>query len=160
MSLLSLPNPTKSISVNFPITKVKEAMSLVPKVKDGYTLAKSNEILNSFEFLKSETLSFGSTFQVNLEEVSETKTLIQVLGKRTVGTINQAHEASQVTRGLDEIFEGVAELLGSENMTARAEETAKAITKKKSGFFYIVGQMFKWSFILTVGLLMLVYVFS
>lgn len=160
MSLLSLPNPTKSVTVNFSADKVKESLKLVSKVKDGFKLSNENAILGTFEFLKLETLSAGSTFEVTVEEVDSSKSKINILGRRTVGTINQAHEASKVNRGINDIYESISELLSSDNMAAKAEETAKAITKKKSGFFYIVGQMIKWSFILIVGLLMLVYVFS
>jgi len=160
MSLLSLPNPTKSITVNFAVAKVRESLNLIPKVKRGFNLTKENEILGMFEFSKLETLSAGSTFEVTVEEVASNKSKVTILGKRTVGTINQAHEASKVDRGINDLFEGVAELLGSDNMIAKAEEISKAVSKKRSNPFSIVGRFIKWLFIFIFVLLMIAYVLA
>lgn len=74
MAILAIPNPKKSLTVDFPLSQVKQAVQLIPALNSKYKLHESTEAFNQYTFAASETLNLGSYVDINLSSNSETRT--------------------------------------------------------------------------------------
>lgn len=147
-------NPIKTVNVNFPIDKVKQALEFVDKSSPNFTLKASNNILNSYKFGNRDGFSMigeGNVVDVNLDTVEENKTSIQIEGSRLIGAINSTTENMSVKDGMDELLTLVSKLISSDNMERVSTELAESTKKTKSLFNYM-GSVIKWTAIIGAGL--------
>jgi hypothetical protein len=120
-----IPNPTKSITIDFPISKIKEAVEGIPS-RFQSTLTEKDETLNMYKFDVGEFLSFGSYININLSEISENKTQIIVEICRKIGAFDQSFEISAANRHIENTLKAI-----SKNVT---DGTAEIVTKTVLNF--------------------------
>jgi len=118
-----VPNPIKSIVVDFTISEIKNCLSKIPKhFSNKYTLDKHNDLLNQSTFSALEFLSLGVYIDVNLNYVSETKTNIVVEVRRKIGAFDQTFEVQKANQHIENIFNGISVLLTNVRKAAIAVE--------------------------------------
>lgn len=89
MALSMIPNPKKTVVIDFSITEIKNAIVKIPSQFDkNYTLDKQNDLLNQFTFSATEFLSLGVYVDINLNYVTETKTSIEIEVRRKIGAFD------------------------------------------------------------------------
>lgn len=102
----AVPNPKKSIVIDFPISRVSETILFIQNTKDKkYKLYNSNEVLKLYTFEALEFLSLGVYIDVHLSESTEDKTQIDIEVRRKVGAFDKSYEVSQANEHILKIFE-------------------------------------------------------
>ncbi len=107
MAFFALPNPTKEVTVKFPIDKVRTSINEVITSLNIYRLLEEDEITNRFRiFIKSEgisliTMDMGQHLDITLNEISPDSTKLSFEISRAVGVIDQLHEANRAAESLN-----------------------------------------------------------
>lgn len=108
MAVFAIPNPKKTIQVDFPIEKVKLSVQNISLRNDKYKFSKANEIFNQYTYESLEFLSLGVFIDINLNKINEDKTEITVEIRRKIGTFNQSHEITKANQHIEKTFECIA----------------------------------------------------
>jgi hypothetical protein len=108
----AIPNPTKTIQVNYPNKQVQDAVdNLLETMKqyrmDGYIFHTKDEVLNTYIFRKGEILSFGVEIHINLNPVGE-QTAVNVEVQRVIGAFDRPHEIGLANQYLKEVFQAIS----------------------------------------------------
>lgn len=108
----AIPNPTRSITLNYSVDHVTEVLNELPEVHktmriEGYTLQEKNPTIMQWKFQKTEFLSLGSLIIIHLEEVGE-RTKMSVEVTRVIGAFDSWVEVQNANRHLDVIYKSVA----------------------------------------------------
>jgi hypothetical protein len=108
----AIPNPQRSITLNYPVDHVTEVLNELGEVHkvmriEGYTLQEKNPTILQWKFQKTEFLSLGSIIIVHLEEVGD-RTKMSVEVTRVLGAFDSWVEVQNANKHLDVIFKSVA----------------------------------------------------
>lgn len=124
MSFGMIPNPKKSVVVDFSVYEIKSALIKLPKYfANKYTLDKQNDLMNQYTFGALEFLSLGVYIDINLNYVSETKTNIIVEVRRKIGAFDQTFEVQKANQHIEKMFSGISVLLTNIRKNAVTVET-------------------------------------
>ena len=134
--LHSIPNPTRKITVNFSIDKVKQAIKDFPLLKKKYNLFEAHDTIGFYKLDALEFLSFGVYVDINLSEISETKTEIAIEIRRKVGTFDEWQEVSRAGDHINNLITGLGQLLEKPELSgqlqkAKVEKEAQLEIEKK-----------------------------
>lgn len=125
-----IPNPQKTLTINFSIERIKEALRLchwyLEDIKNDK--CKYDDILNIYTLSFSETLSLGSNMVISLNAVEPQKTIINIEMQRVCGSYNSSVEVDYANRQINLLCETISKILGM-----RTED----IDKLKSGNLHI-----------------------
>ncbi|QOW09562.1 hypothetical protein Q73A0000_03875 [Kaistella flava (ex Peng et al. 2021)] len=110
MAVFAIPNPKKTIQVDFPIEKIKKSILNIPLLNKNYRFSSSNEIFNQFTFESFEFLSVGVFLDFHLNSISENKTEINLEIRRKIGSFNQPAEITNANNHIDKLFKYIAQL--------------------------------------------------
>ncbi len=138
-----IPNPKKTITIDFPLDKVKVSIERVEKLDKKYKFTKSNPIFNQTTFEATEFLSLGVYIDINLSSVNENKTEITIEIRRKIGSFDQSHEVSNANKHIDTMFEIIGKgLTYNDTEFAQLTEAANVQTevkgKKKTKWVWII----------------------
>lgn len=111
MAVFAIPNPKKSLSVDFPIERVRQGVKNLYLINKKYRLFSSNEIFNQYTYESYEFLSLGVYIDINLNSLSESKTEITIEIKRKLGTFNESHEVTHANNHITNIVNYIAQLV-------------------------------------------------
>jgi hypothetical protein len=135
---IMIPNPKKEVQVDYPIGDVKSAFQKFPQVNGKYTLESYNEIMKMFQFSSFEFMSLGVFVDVSLNQISETKTKIDIEVKRKVGAFDEWYEVQQANTHIDTILKDVSEIILNPNIevstTSQKSQTNKNLAWKVLGW--------------------------
>ena len=115
MAVFAIPNPKKSIQVDFPIEKIKKSILNIQLLNKNYKFSTSNEIFNQFTFESSEFLSVGVFLDFHLNAINENKTEINLEIRRKLGSFNQPVEITNANNHIDKLFKYIAQLTSMSN---------------------------------------------
>lgn len=141
----AIPNPTKSLTIQFPLGQVKIAARNINKVMSFCHFREENEIFNSYKFSRTEFLSFGALINIHLKKVDELTTQIDIEISRQMGAFDDWVEVSKANRHLDETMNAISEILTNgvpQKQTEVTSEVGKISDKKVSmveGLATIIG---------------------
>jgi hypothetical protein len=108
MAVFAIPNPKKSLTIDFPIEQVKKGVNNLYLIDNEYKLFNSNEIFNQYTFESLEFLSLGVYIDINLSNINENKTEITIEVRRKIGTFNQSHEVTNANNHIQLIIENLS----------------------------------------------------
>jgi hypothetical protein len=137
----AIPNPKKTLSIDFPLSKVKETVVLITNTTDKkYKLTSKNEILNLFTFEALEFLSLGVFIDVSLSSVSETKTQIEIEVRRKVGAFDKSYEVTKANEHITKVLEliSMAVVLTDEQIEKQKANIASIAPEKKGCMVTII----------------------
>jgi hypothetical protein len=108
----AIANPTKSLSLNFPIDVVKDVVKnlvnhLSAKGYNGYTKETDDDIISRYKFAKSEFLSLGSYINIMIDG-DDTKTTVSIEMSRKMGAYDNWVEVSNANRQMTEVLEAIS----------------------------------------------------
>jgi predicted RNA-binding protein with RPS1 domain len=92
-----IPNPKKSVTIQFPFDDVKEGVKYIVDMFPTYSLFNSNEVMNIYTFSATETLSVGVYVDVAVVKVNDTTTQLDIEIRRKIGafdTMAEVHNAN------------------------------------------------------------------
>ena len=117
-----IQNPTKKIVVNFSTNEVEVAIGKVPNFISNCSMNNSDSVLHEHTLNFSEILSTGSRLVVNLNEISETKTEINLEVKIVVGAFDKPHEITNANSHIDNFTSTLSKLLQDKNLEPTEQE--------------------------------------
>jgi hypothetical protein len=108
----AIANPTKSLSLNFPVDVVKDVVKnlvnhLSAKGYNGYTKETDDDIISRYKFAKSEFLSLGSYINIMIDG-DDTKTTVSIEMSRKMGAYDDWVEVSNANRQMTEVLEAIS----------------------------------------------------
>ena len=120
----AIPNPRKTITIDFPIEQVKVAARNIDKVMKFCHFREENDMFNSYKFSRSEFLSLGAFININLNSVSNTKTQVDVEISRQLGAFDQWVEVQKANEHVQETINSIAYIIknGVPETKAEAQE--------------------------------------
>jgi len=144
--LHAIPNPKKEISINQPIDTIANAIRKISLYNNKYSLINEDALLQQYKFSATEFLSLGVVILIDLDNISDDKTKIQIEIQRAVGTFNQAHEVTLANKHISTILESISYLITNPDISLLPNSSQNEISKFTMGkvgvicfFFGILG---------------------
>jgi hypothetical protein len=103
-----IPNPKKTITIDFPIEQVKVGARNIDKVMKFCHFREENDMFNSYKFSRSELLSMGSFININLNSIGETKTQIDIEISRQLGAFDEWVEIQKANTHIEDVMNSIA----------------------------------------------------
>ena len=129
----AIPNPKKSLVIDFTITAVKSTIEFIPLLNAKYKFSSKNEVLNSYTFEALEFLSLGIFADISLSKLDESRTEITIEIRRKIGAFDQAHEVSKANDHIAALFELISKCIVLSEAEMKELETKKSTTPDKKG---------------------------
>lgn len=129
----AIPNPKKSLVIDFTITAVKSTIEFIPLLNSKYKFSNKNEVLNSYTFEALEFLSLGIFADISLSKLDESRTEITIEIRRKIGAFDQAHEVSKANDHIAALFELISNCIVLSEAEIKDLETKKSTTPEKKG---------------------------
>ena len=107
----AIPNPTKKVVIDFSIDQVKTGIKKISQVYKKYKLEKENPMFNQYTFEASEFLSLGVYIDINLTQISETRTEINIEVRRKLGAFDTWVEVQNANEHLQKLIDGLSTVL-------------------------------------------------
>ena len=111
----AIANPTKKVTIDFPMSQVKDAVLTTPKVFKKYRVESQNPMFNQYTLEASEFLSLGVFIDINLTEVTPTKTEISIEVRRKLGAFDNWVEVQNANEHIQNIITAISKALTSPN---------------------------------------------
>ena len=134
----AIPNPRKTITIDFPIEQVKVAARNIDKVMQFCHFREENDMFNSYKFSRSEFLSLGAFININLSSVSNTKTQVDVEISRQLGAFDEWVEVQKANKHVEETINSIAYIIRNGIPVVTAQPTTQ---KTESGAAEMVGTL-------------------
>ncbi|WP_228428119.1 TM2 domain-containing protein [Chryseobacterium oncorhynchi] len=137
MAVFAIPNPTKTLYVDFPLERVKESVKNISILHSKYRFNSCNEIFNQYTYESYEFLSLGVYIDIILNSVTDNKTGISIEIRRKMGTFNEPHEVTHANQHIVNIVNYIARLTSMSLeeiniLKAKKEESKDIYVKAKS----------------------------
>jgi hypothetical protein len=129
----AIPNPKKSLVIDFSIDKLKSTVEFIPLLNNKYKLTSKNEVLNTFTFEALEFLSLGVYADISFSRQDESRTELTIEIRRKVGAFDQAHEVSKANDHIAALFELISICVVLTEAQITELETRKQNTPQKTG---------------------------
>jgi hypothetical protein len=104
----AIPNPTKSITIDFPIERVKNSVKNIDKRMQFCHFREGNDMFNYYKFSRNEFLSMGVFINVNLTSISNTRTQINIEITRKMGAFDEWVEVTKANKHMEETINSIA----------------------------------------------------
>ena len=111
----AIANPTKKVTIDFPISQVKDGVLNIPKVYKKYRLEKQNPMFNQYTLEASEFLSLGVYIDINLNEVGINRTEVNIEVRRKLGAFDTWVEVQNANEHIQKLIDGLSRTLSSPN---------------------------------------------
>lgn len=139
-----IPNPSKKVTVSFPIDQVQEGILRVPTLNNEYKMYKKNEMFNSYTLEAFEFLSMGVYIDFNLSEVSNDKTEIQIEIRRKIGAFDEWYEVQNANKHMETLTSSLSQAitmdkLEFEKLLSENTDTPQATQEQESPAAVIIG---------------------
>ena len=128
----AIPNPKKTLEIDFNIEQLSNAIILIPLKDSKYKFTSKNDVLKTFRFEALEFLSLGVYIDISVSSISDTKSKIEIEVSRKLGAFDQAVEVSKANDHIANIATLMSEclVLKPEEITD-LENKNKALAEKK-----------------------------
>ena len=90
----AIPNPKKSVTLQFPFDDVKEAVKFISDMRPSYTVFNTNDVLNIYTFSATETLSLGVYIDVAIVKLDDISTRLDIEIRRKIGAFDTMAEVT------------------------------------------------------------------
>jgi hypothetical protein len=135
----AIPNPRKTITIDFPIEQVKVAARNIDKVMKFCHFREENDMFNSYKFSRSEFLSLGAFININLNSVGNSKTQVDVEISRQMGAFDEWVEVQKANKHVEETINSIAYIIRNGVPVVKTQPTQQKTESGGLGFFGWVG---------------------
>jgi len=122
-------NPKNKFVVDFNIEEVRTAVLRLDSLIGGCPVINNDKILNTVRLHRKGTLDLGYHVDFRLEEVSDSKTKVEIEVSRNLGTINTAVEVSISNNILKMVVEKFSIAVSKQDIKDREAYTLKLLTQ-------------------------------
>lgn len=117
--MISIPNPTKKITLNFSLEQVKKTILRIPVMSyPKYKLTSKNDIINLITLECFELLSLGVYVDLTLNSLEDNKTEINIEVRRKLGSFDESIEVQKASEHIINLIN----MIGSEVITMSDDE--------------------------------------
>ena len=132
-------NPKNQFVVDFNIEEVRTAVLRLDSLIGGCPVIINDVVLNTVRLHRKGTLDLGYHVDFKFEQVSDTKTKVEIEVSRNLGTINTAAEVSISNNILKMVVEKFSIAVSKKDIKDREAYTLKLLTEKdQNGDFCFV----------------------
>lgn len=118
----AIANPTKKVTIDFPISQVKDAVSKIPSVYTRYRMDKTNPMFNQYTLSALEFLSMGVFIDINLTEIGPNRTEINIEVRRKMGAFDTWVEVQNANEHIQKIVDALGKLISNPNVTVEPQK--------------------------------------
>lgn len=118
----AIANPTKKVTIEFPISRVKDAVLNIPKVYKKYRLENKDDMFYNYTLGVSEFLSLGAFIDINLNEVSSNKTEINIEVRRKLGAFDNWVEVQNANEHIQKVISALSKAIKSNGVVEEVKE--------------------------------------
>ena len=111
MAVFAIPNPKKSIQVDFSLEKVRNSVKNISLLDSKYKIFSSNEIFNQYTYESYEFLSLGVYIDIHINYITDKKTEIAIEIRRKLGTFNESHEVTNANNHMHKMYDYLSKLM-------------------------------------------------
>ncbi len=111
MAVFAIPNPKKTIQVDFSLEKVRNSVKNISLLDPKYKIFSSNEIFNQYTYESYEFLSLGVYIDIHINSITNTKTEIAIEIRRKLGTFNESHEVTNANNHMFKMYDYLSKLM-------------------------------------------------
>lgn len=129
----AIPNPKKSLVIDFSMEKLKSTIEYVVVLNTKYKLNSKNDVLNTYTFEALEFLSLGIFADISFSRIDELKTEVTIEIRRKVGAFDQAHEVSNANEHISTLFNLLSQCVVLDEVQITEMEKRKQYVQKNSG---------------------------
>ena len=137
----AIPNPRKTITIDFPISQVKVAARNIDKVMQFCHFREENDMFNSYKFSRSEFLSLGAFININLSSVSNTKTQVDVEISRQMGAFDEWVEVQKANKHVEETINSIAYIIRNGVPIVKTQPTQESDNTLATGVGLVLGAL-------------------
>ena len=121
-------NPNRSITIDFPIERVKQVAKLVDKVYEDVDPkdCSYDDILKVYKYKMDDHWTAGSYLILTMNEVSSNKTQLNIEMQRVLGAYDPESEVHFANKHMDMFMQAISQLL------QKNEEELLAVGKSES----------------------------
>lgn len=119
----AIANPTKKVTIEYPMSQVKDAVLNIPKVYKKYRLEKQNPMFNQYTFEASEFLSLGVYIDINLTSVGDNRTEVNMEVRRKLGAFDNWVEVQNANEHIQKLIDGLSKAMNGQ--TQEVKESSK-----------------------------------
>ncbi|MBR6804737.1 MAG: hypothetical protein IKM57_07545 [Paludibacteraceae bacterium] len=121
-------NPNRSITIDFPIERVKQVAKLVDKVYEDVDPkdCSYDDILKVYKYKMDDHWTAGSYLILTMNEVSSNKTQLNIEMQRVLGAYDTESEVHFANKHMDMFLQAISQLL------QKNEEELLAVGKSES----------------------------
>jgi hypothetical protein len=109
--LAAIPNPKKSFEIDYSSQEVVKSLRYIPFLNKKYKFTSRNDLLKTYRYEALEFLSLGVYIDISINNISETKTRIEIEVLRKVGAFDKTYEVSEANRHISSVAELVSKCL-------------------------------------------------
>ncbi len=106
-----IPNPKKTVNVDYSLEKIKEAVLFIRDIDKNYTLTSYNEIFHQYTYQTTEFLSLGVFIDINLSAIGDSKTEITIEIKRKIGAFDKSYEVTLANEHIQKLITYISQAL-------------------------------------------------
>ena len=145
-----IPNPKKTIEIDFSIDLIKSKIDFIPYKNSKYKLYQKNEVINHYSFHGMEFLSLGVYIDIHLSSVNENRTKIDIEVRRTLGSFDNSSEVTKANDHLQNFLKLISEcvVMSDDELIKLKDSSEAANSEKKKGFSWKSVAMFAVSIII------------
>lgn len=107
----SIANPKRSLTINFSIAKIKQAITLCNHYVKDIEKCTPDDVLNIYTLHFSERLSLGSNMIVQLNALDPEKTQLEIEMQRAAGSYDSSVEIDYANRQINYFCEALSKIL-------------------------------------------------
>lgn len=128
----AIPNPKKSLDIDFSLEQVFNAIMLIPLKNTKYKFNSKNDVLKTFRFEAYELLSLGVYIDISISAISDTKSKVEIEVSRKIGAFDQTYEITNANEHIVKITTTLSEcLVLKPEDVKQLEDNNKALASKK-----------------------------
>ena len=110
--MFSIPNPKKTITIEFPIDQVMKSIPKISAASDTkYSVSEINAIFNQVTLECSEFLSLGVYIDFNLVKKSDTSTEVTIEIRRKIGSFDTDVEVQRASYHFTDLVKYLSEVI-------------------------------------------------
>lgn len=128
----AIANPTKKVTIDFPIGQVKDGVKNISKVYKKYRMTNENPMFNQYTYEATEFLSLGVFIDINLTSQGDNRTEVNIEVRRKMGAFDTWVEVQNANEHIQKIIDGLSKLLTNPNMEVKE-------VKEESSWPLVVG---------------------
>jgi hypothetical protein len=139
-----IPNPKKSVTIAIPFNKVNFAVSNLKSVIPFLHFREHDEMFNSYTFAKNEFLSLGVLIDINLIDMGDNKTQINVEIRRKMGAFDESYEVQNASKHIQDVFNGISHIIKNGVPKPKQQVTT---SQKSNSSFGVLGVLLFFTFV-------------